>query len=305
MKYIIVCPMGLDLNLTRTFLSIYETRSVTRAAEALALTQPTVSHALGRLRRQLEDPLFVRGPGGLEPTARAHELAVVFRRSVAAIDDAVAANRSFDPATTTRSFRLCLSDVGELTFLPPVMARLAREAPQASISSVPMDIVQLARRLAHGEVDAAIASVPLEVSGQRRVLRREHYVCILPEDLAQPGERIGMEQFLALRHVAIDPAAGHQQVDQLLESLGIERRIGLYVHHFSVLPNIVAGSGMGAIVPLQLALLLRRHWPIAMRELPVDVPRFDVTLYWSEEIAGNGPLAWFLDLVAGALADPR
>jgi DNA-binding transcriptional LysR family regulator len=167
-----------------------------------------------------------------------------------------------------------------------------------------MDIGQLAHRLAHGEVDAAIASVPLPVSGQRRVIRREHYVCILPAELAQPGDRIGMEQFLALRHVAIDPAAGHQQVDQLLETLKIERRIGLYVHHFSVLPSIVAGSGMAAIVPLQLAQLLSRHWPIAVRELPVDVPHFDVTLYWDEQIAGSGPVAWFLNMVAGALADP-
>ncbi|NKX51636.1 LysR family transcriptional regulator, partial [Arthrobacter deserti] len=277
--------MGLDLNLLRTFLSIYETRSVTRAAEQLALTQPTVSHALGRLRRQLGDPLFVRGAGGLEPTARAGELALVFRKAVASIDEAVESNRSFDPATTARTFRLCLSDIGELTFLPPVMARLARQAPQASISSVPMDVGQLAHRLARGEVDAAIASIPLEVSGQRRVIRRGHYVCILPGNLARPGPAIGMDQFLELRHVAIDPAAGHQQVDALLESLKIERRIGLYVHHFSVLPNIVVGCGMAAIVPLQLAVLLQQQWPIAVRELPVEVPYFDVTLYWNEEIA--------------------
>ena len=101
------------------------------------------------------------------------------------IDEAVDANRKFDPATTDRTFRLCLTDIGELTFLPPIMARLAREAPQASVSSVPMDIAQVAHRLAHGEVDGAIASVPLDVSGQRRVVRREHYVCILPEDLAR------------------------------------------------------------------------------------------------------------------------
>ncbi|MEH0108733.1 LysR family transcriptional regulator [Tersicoccus sp. MR15.9] len=293
--------MSLDLNLLRTFLSIYDTRSVTRAAADLSLTQPTVSHALGRLRRHLGDPLFVRSGTGVAPTARAVELALVFRRAVTAVDDAVDADRVFDPATSERRFRIALSDVGEATFLPQIMERLSDRAPRVSVESVPMQIERVASWLAHGDVDAAVASVPIDASGHRTLVHRERYVCVLPADRAPEGDRIELEAFLTVPHVAVDPALGHRQADAVLESMRIQRRIGLYVHHFSTLPGVVAGCGMAAIVPAQLAALWAERWPIVMRELPIDVPRFDVTLSWNEDIAGTGAAAWFRDLVAAAL----
>lgn len=296
--------MTLDLNLTRTFLSIYDHRSVTRAAEELSLTQPTVSHALGRLRRALRDPLFVRGPAGYEPTRRASELAAVFRQAVVAVDDAVDADRAFDPSTTARAFRLCLTDLGENTFLPRIMKRLAAEAPGASLEVVPMQITRVQDWLAHGEVDGAIASVPIQVSGRRSIVADDHYVCVLPRTAAAADPRMTWDAFLALKHVALDPAAGHDQVEQAIRAQQVERDIALRVPHFSAIAAVVVGCDMAAVLPYQMAVTMAEQWPVAIRELPFSMPRFEVALYWDAAISSSGAGAWFLELVADALDVP-
>ncbi|WP_160663619.1 LysR family transcriptional regulator [Pseudarthrobacter sp. ATCC 49987] len=296
--------MSLDLNLIRTFLSIYDHRSVTRAAQDLSLTQPTVSHALGRLRRALHDPLFVRGPAGYEPTVRASELAAVFRKSVLAVDEAVDADRVFDPSQTSRTFRLCLTDIGENAFLPRIMKQLVVQAPGASLEVVPMQISQVQSWLAHGEIDGAIASVPLEVSGRRTIVADDRYVCVLPQDAAAPESRIAWKDFLALKHVAMDPAAGHDQVEQAIRAQQVDRTIALRVPHFTALAEVVVGCGMVAILPRQMATRMAERWPVAIRGLPFDMPQFEVTLYWDAAVSSTGAAAWFLDLVAEALVEP-
>ena len=65
-----------DLNLLVLFETVYEARHVGRAAQRLNLTPSAVSHGLRRLRELLGDPLFLRTPRGVTPTARADELAV-------------------------------------------------------------------------------------------------------------------------------------------------------------------------------------------------------------------------------------
>ena len=296
--------MSLDLNLIRTFLSIYDHRSVTRAAQDLSLPQPTVSHALGRLRRALHDPLFVRGPAGYEATARASELAAVFRQAVVAVDDAVGADRAFDPSSTSRTFRLCLTDIGEHAFLPRIMKRLVAQAPGASLEVVPMQISKVQGWLAHGEIDGAIASVPLEVSGRRIIVADERYVCVLPVEAAEQDQRISWNDFLALKHVAMDPAAGHDQVERAIRAQQVERAIALRVPHFSALAEVVVGCGMAAVLPRQMATRMAERWPVAIRELPFDMPQFEVTLYWDAAVSSTGAAAWFLDLVAEALDVP-
>src|ERR1700761_1266423 len=114
--------MMLDLNLLRLFDILMEVRSVGRAADRLGLTQSAVSHALGRLRAQVGDPLFVRGRGGLRPTARASEIAPAIRDGLARLRDAFS-TPSFAPATATRVFTIGASSYFCATLLPLVIER--------------------------------------------------------------------------------------------------------------------------------------------------------------------------------------
>ena len=295
--------MSMDLNLLRTFLEIYEARSVTRAAQELSLTQPTVSHTLARLRTQLGDPLFVRGPGGLEPTARANELFQVFRTAVDNIDAAVDSNAAFDPATTRRTFRICLSDIGEVIFLPPIMARLAALAPAANLESVPMTVGHIPHWLAHGHVDAVLTSLVRGGGARREAVTKDRYVCLLPRAMAPKQGRLTHKQFDALGFVTIDPTAGHGQIEERLGESGISLRTALRVHHFSVLPSVQLESSLASVVPLEIAERFCRQWPLVHRELPVDSPAFSVDLYTDHKIAASGPVLWFRELVREALRE--
>lgn len=295
--------MSTDLNLLRTFLEIYEARSVTRAAQELSLTQPTVSHSLSRLRAQLGDPLFVRGPGGLEPTTRASELFQVFRSAVDNIDGAIDSNAAFDPATTTRTFRICLSDIGEVIFLPAMMRHLGKLAPHASLESVPMNVERIPHWLAHGQIDAALTSLVLGGSARREAVIKDRYVCLLPRTMAPKHKKLTAKQFDSLNFVTIDPTAGHGQIEERLGDTGIHLRTALRVHHFSVLPSVQLECSLASVVPLEIAERFCRQWPLVYRELPVDSPAFSVDIYTDQKIAASGPVLWFRQLVRESLHD--
>lgn len=296
--------MSVDLNLLRTFLSILDAGSVTAAADELHLTQPTVSHALGRLREQLGDPLFIRRGAGIVPTDRAVELGPLVRAALASIDDAVDAHRTFDPATTQREFRIRLSDIGESSFLPAILRLMATEAPFTSLVIDPTPIDEVVDALARGTVDAAIASVPLEVAGQADVLRGDRYVAILHPDDAPAARRLTAADISERGHAVVSRRAGHAQIDAALAMVGAERRAVLQVQHFLALPQLVAGGGLMAVMPIGMADAVASTWGLEVRELPKGMPVFDVKLYWDPDVTGTtGPRAWFIDLVRRALED--
>ncbi|MCS5968756.1 LysR family transcriptional regulator [Klebsiella variicola subsp. variicola] len=120
---------GFDLNLITTFVKLYETQSVTVAAERLCVTQPSVSYALAKLREQFDDALFVRNQQGMQPTRLATQLYEGFKEASRSINDAVSEARKFSPSTSKRRFRLALSDLGEIALLPRVLERLNQMAP--------------------------------------------------------------------------------------------------------------------------------------------------------------------------------
>lgn len=292
----------LDLNLLRTFIAIYEAGSLRGAATTLWMTQPSVSYSLGRLREQLGDPLFVRVPRGMVPTPRARELIGPFTQAVREVDSVVSGQQRFDPLTTQRKFRLCLSDLGELAFLPSISRRLSASAPNAEVIVIPMQIDDVEQWLADGEVDAAVASVAVHSAARQPLITQDRYVCILPEGQTSSVERLTLGEYMTARHIVVDESAGHYQADQVLEGLGLERIIGLHVHHFAVLPGLVVDSGMVAIVPLMVAKMFAERWPIAIRELPFDLPSFDVSLYSHGGSTHNSAVSWFLDEIVQSLA---
>jgi DNA-binding transcriptional LysR family regulator len=291
----------MDLNLLRAFMTIYETGSLTRAATVLSVTQPSVSYALGRLRKQLGDPLFIRSAEGMSPTRRATELFETIKPAIAVIDATVETGRTFDPASTRQEFRLCLSDLGELTFLPPILRAFGSEAPNATLEIIPMQIDSVSEWLIRGDIDAAVASVPIEGADHHEILYEERYVCVLPQSYTSSSESLTLSEFAALPHIAIDRSSGHYQADRLLESMQIKRRVVLRLHHFSVLPQIVAGSDYAAIVPLHVAQLFASQQPVTFRELPFHMPAFNVSLYWNGAAPVSPARTWFRKMIAGAL----
>ena len=295
--------MTLELNLLRTFLHVYETGSLTLTARMLFVTQPSVSHTLTRLRRELGDDLFTRSGRRMQPTPLAVHLYPVFKESVERIDRAAESVRSFDPSSSAHRFRLCLSDLGEVGYLPRILRRIGEEAPLVDLEVVPMKIELLAGWLAKGSVDAAIASWPIADGFESTVLKEEKYVCVVPREYPLDDGTMSLEQFTAARHAKVDPATGHQLVETTMDALGIVCRPAVVVQHFAVLPHVVSECEVVAVAPESMARRWQRTWPLRIVDLPFAVPALEVRLYRRAQDERSPALSWFHTTVLAAVTD--
>ena len=289
----------LDLNLLRAFDAVLREGSVTAAAERLGLSQPAMSNALSRLRRIVGDPLFMRTPGGMRPTAFAQQLAAPVRQALDLIHATLLARPGFDPRTSQRVFRLQLSDVGEIVFLPPLLERLQREAPGVRIETQPLPQDEVSDALASGEADLAVGFLPRLSEGVvQKHLFRDRYVCLVRSDHPKIGSRLSLAQFLAATHVLVSArGSAHEIVEQTLRNKGLQRRIALRVPHFSVVPMILARTDHMVIVPEGLVGAIARFGRFKSLKPPVDIPALDVKVHWHERFDRDPGISWLRGVV--------
>src|SRR5262245_37777634 len=145
-------------------------RSLTRAAEVLDTTQPSVSKILARLRTHFGDPLFIRNGQAMNPTPKALEIALPLRSLLSAADALCTPTPSFDPRTSDRTFKVLTADAGFVLHLPALLSKIAREGPKLTVQAVPLDSKHFESKLESGEADLAIGAYPKAPRG----LRRQH-----------------------------------------------------------------------------------------------------------------------------------
>lgn len=295
---------NMDLNLLRVFDAIIDERSLTQAGNRLHLSQPAVSYALGRLRLIFDDPLFIRTKEGMQPTPTALELAKPISRSLQAVQDALQYAEKFDPQTSTRTFRLSMTDVGEMVFLPFLCERLQEEAPHVRLRVNQVMSSQIEEALRTGQLDFAIGNQPLLKSATKHeLLFRESYVCMTRKRDGLPdGEQLNLADFLAMSHIWVHSAeSSHEQIEHALREEGIHRKIGLDIPHFSVLPRILERSDLAVTVPLRIARLFNEQDDFRIYTLPVDIPSVDVTLHWHEDFQHDQGNAWLREVLVTLL----
>lgn len=294
-----------DLNLVRAFIAIYETRSVSKAASHLNVTQPTASHSLARLRSVLGDQLFVRTRDGMQPTAQAQDVYPDFVSAIRRIEQTIERSRAFDPATATRRFTLAMSDIGEMVFLPPILERLRNAAPNIEIEVVSPPEEGLATGLAAGEIAAAVGHFMLKEPYIRHApLFTERYVCLLSRSNRQVGDALTSKQFVRSRHARVKSAAsGHRLIEDALRKAGVQRRIALQIPHYAILPHIIAETDMLAIIPSRVAAQFEVNGTVRVAPIPFDIPTFEVQLHWSENDDVNTAHRWLRGVILDALRD--
>ncbi|WP_073980911.1 MULTISPECIES: LysR family transcriptional regulator [unclassified Erwinia] len=287
-----------DLNLVRVFTAIYETRSVSGAANRLYITQPSASYALAKLRDETNDELFKRSRSGMEPTPTAVQLYKVFKRSLTGIDKAVAETRTFSPETSRHKFRLALSDLGELLLLPKLVAWLRQAAPNIQLEVLPVDMERLDEWLLTGRIDAALCSRNESVSSaQRELMLYERYVCLLNIHHPSIGETLSLEEYLDAQHVIVSATSGHHIVEDRLKEFGFEREIAVEVPHFAALGELIASSELLVTLPSSAAKIYARRGNGRILELPFQVPNQEVFLYGHTEIGDITAKTWFYDVL--------
>jgi DNA-binding transcriptional LysR family regulator len=305
----------IDLNLLRVFDTLIEVRSVTRAAGKLGLTQSAVSHALRRLRDALDDPLFVRAPGGLQPTARALEIAPGVREGLAQLRGALSPTE-FVPETAQRRFTLAAGSYFCALLIPGLIARIRAAAPDVTLRIVPFG-PELLSELDEGGVDLALGAftrVPSRLSSEG--LYREELVWIAaaanpiaraPFDAeafaVAPRLTISADRpFAGLRAAAPDGGLERRLIAETgeTEPLALGDDAGIVYDSLTAI-GIVARTDMVALVPRRFA---ERDHP-ARGVVPLDAPEeggIDLMMLWHGTGDDDPGLAWLRGVIREIVA---
>lgn len=289
----------LDLNLLRVLSAIHRTGSVTAAGKALALSQPATSNALARLRDHFKDDLFVRSPGGLQPTRLCERLAPGVQAQLQTLEALVSVRDDFDPARSEMRWRLSLSDLGEMMFLPPLAAALRQHAPQAHVTNVSVAAEDVPAALESRDIDFAIGILQPRHRGVRAdLLFREHYVALTSSRWrpasGPAGRTLSARQLAEASLVVASPTATfHGSVEKMLVRMKLSERIVLRARHFGALPELALNTDLLTIVPQMYAANLGQRHDLRVWELPrAAAPSYEVRMVWHASTAQDPAHQW-------------
>ena len=289
---------GVDLNLLRLFDAVYRARSVSRAAERLGLTQPAASQGLTRLRALLADPLFMRAPGGVRPTPKADRLAPAVASALSTLELALGETADFDPAASTRTFRIHMSDIGEGRFLPELMAALREQAPGVRVETLPLPREEIADALDSGRIDLAFGFLPMVRDTQRAELLRDRYIVLLRAGHPFTRKRrTGAALLQALRELEFVAVRTHADTLRILQRMRVEDRLRLTTEHFMVLPSIVRATDLAVVMPRNIAEGFAADGGYAIVGPPIAGRESTGSLHWRRRCEGDAGNAWLRGVV--------
>ena len=265
----------LDLNLLTLFDVLMQERNVTRAAERLHLSQSTVSHALGRLRQALDDPLFVMSRREMMPTERAKALAGPVRQALAMLEQGLRQAKGFDPASARRVFRMALPGSVEHGLVPAMVERLHELAPHCRLEVCELAASDYERELEKGELDLVVGFAGADHLSPR--LWREDWfsnplVCLSPLGSALP-DALGPAELIGRPHIHTS-SWGHSQamVDLWLARFGVERELGVRLPSFMAVPQLMATGRYLVVVPEMIGRHFSQHYPLRLHRLEPTIP---------------------------------
>jgi DNA-binding transcriptional LysR family regulator len=290
-----------DLNQLRTFVVLYEQRSVTVAAEHLHVTQPTVSYTLRRLRERFSDELFRREGHDMVPTAKATALFGPLHEALAQIDATVSDPDAFEPAGFSGELRLGLTSIGEQTFLPPIMAALARAAsnPHLEVQRLDADLVE--DGLIRGTIDLAMS---VSMIGSPRLwrthVRAVEYVALSSHE--HPLPETSPDMFAGRRFIRVSARGGHVFPLQLLTEHGLLSQVALTVEEYATVPAVLEETDLVVLLPRHVAEVFCGWFPsLRIAELPWPGHSTPVSLYTRRDAALTPAQRWFRSLMLDAV----
>ncbi|APZ50855.1 LysR family transcriptional regulator [Salipiger abyssi] len=279
---------NLDLNLLKVFDAIHRARSVSLAAEHLNMSQPAVSNALNRLRQTLGDQIFVRTRNGMEPTELAQLIAGPVQLGLQRIQTSIAHGSAFDPAESLRSFTILATDLGEETYIGPLMKVLEKEAPNITVNVFEAPLEEYENLLEFGHADFAIGRLDISERFIREHIASCRYSVLLCARHAEmlgirDGDTIPYDLYIAQRHVNVltraTPAHRHP-VDAALTQRDARRRIALTLPHASVLSEILPGTTLVATAPDAAIPPNREKAGLVHARLPFETETLKILLFW-------------------------
>ncbi len=298
----IIAPMatpslaGVDANLLVAVDALLSEAHVGRAAKRVGLSASAMSHALGRARELVGDPLLVRVGRSMVPTPRARAMAPALREGLARAAAALASPAPFDPANETRSLRIAATDHALLAVGARLWRKLSERAPSVDVVVHPFtgSFVDLAT----GDLDVALAvhGTPRGISS--RAFLREPFTCVLRKRHPALGRRLTLRRFAELDHVLISPRGRVRgAVDRALAEHGLRRRVAFVAPTFLAAAQVVATSDLVLTCSERSAREAAARMGLVIVAPPLPVPPFDVGMFWHERHEHDPFLRWVRELL--------
>jgi len=299
----------IDLNLLVYLDVLLRECSVTRAANALGITQPAMSNSLRRLRETLGDPLLVRTSEGMVPTERALALQPMIRSALATLEQVVEADAEFDAASSRRVFRIMTSDYGEATLVPGLLQRLNDEAPGVVLDILtPSDMSFL--EVERGQVDLVINRFDsMPQSFHQTTLWQDSFSCLLSIDNPIVDD-FSLETYLQANHVWVSKTgmgAGTGLtpqdtkrlgwVDEALRRIGQQRHITVFTRHYQSAALLAEQKSLLVTIPTRAALAQRDNPNLVIHQPPFEIPMFELKMAWSPLLQHNSAHRWIRRLI--------
>lgn len=294
----------LDLNLLLVFDALLRHRSVTAAADELAISPSALSHALARLRASLADELFVRIGNTMQPTAYAERMAEPVSMALETLSRGLSQASGFNPASSDRTFVFATTDYTAFAVLPRFIACMQEAAPTLRFRIVYSRGRASAEELAAGRIDFALGyeEDPMEpVPGIESFdWLTDDYVVIAGRDHPSIQGTLTLEQYLAARHVVVTPwneASGY--IDKVLDRQGLRRDVAVQLPSVLAAPFIIAGSSLIMTVPRYAAQTLQVSAPISIYSAPFAIPRYTLKVYSHIKHGRTAAHAWLREQLLG------
>ncbi|MBI1292473.1 LysR family transcriptional regulator [bacterium] len=298
-----------DLNLLRVFDAILQEGSVSIAAERLGLTQSAVSNALSRLRQHTGDPLFIRSRDGMIPTAYAQRMGKSVTEAFAMIRAGLSGGANFEPAQSTREFRILLSDVGEQVILPPLIELVARGGPAIRLKidtladetyheALQLGFADLGMGFVHGRAGFAVSELFNSTNGV--AFRADH-----PEFGKYAGGTLPMESYLQAAHVALERKKSQPTLFEIqLQRQAIRRNSLLAVPRLAAVPHILSRTNYIATAPLELRAIWFAQSRVEFAALPIETEPQPVSLIWHNRQDSDPGHLWLRELIISYYKHP-
>ncbi|MBV8837853.1 MAG: LysR family transcriptional regulator [Alphaproteobacteria bacterium] len=289
------------MNLLVAFEALFDERSVTRAASRLALTQPTVSGMLQRLRHTFSDQLFVRTSHGILSTPRAEALAGPIK-SLLANARSLVVPEDFNPATVEGTARLCASDYLQHAVVAPLIGVLRRRAPRLKVQVLPRQESGVTDLMSRGEVDLYICNREIaDPDLPSLLLYRDRYVCVGRKSHALKTPRLSIKQLCSFDHLLVHPTGRGLSgpVDAALAGIGHQRRVAVAVPNFHILFELLRTNDFLAFVPQRL--LRNGRSDVRVFQTSLEAPQFEVIASWHPRVSEDARHKWLRERVVAVV----
>lgn len=293
-----------DLNLLTVFHAIYEARSISAAAKQLDLSQPGMSHALKRLRTQLNDKLFVRKGNGVEPTVYADSIAEPIRNAISFLEISLSPDKGFDPATSTRHFRLMMADFVEPLILPTLMEATYAN-PNVTFELLPHHSTLIEDAILQGSIDLSvhlqsdmmfeISADPLFPLSVMPTYRLGHPITQEPNIIAALG-----------KYRMISPNMKPGAVKNLSKAKidqNVTREFFCLVHSIRSIPALLADSDCISFLPKLYLMNVAEKYGLGYAPLPMELVKQDITLNWHRRNDNDSALMWLRKCIKDRIAE--